>query len=96
LHSTSLVKSKAIPVHAMEAHGGERRYSSYSYVTSALDGQHHALAALTPRERTPSTTGQEAGWAPEPVWTQRLEKKFSASVRDRTPVVQSVVSLYIN
>jgi hypothetical protein len=37
--------------------------------------------------------GQEAGWAPEPVWTQRLEKK-SASFGDRTTVVQSVVSHY--
>jgi hypothetical protein len=31
-------KSKAALLHAMEAHGGERRYSSYSYLTSALDG----------------------------------------------------------
>jgi hypothetical protein len=43
---------------------GERRYSSYSFVTSALDGvsgQRHALAALNPRERTPDNhcTG---GW----------------------------------
>jgi hypothetical protein len=36
--------------------------------------------------------GQEAGWAPEPVWMQRLEEKSSASVEDRTPLVQSVVS----
>jgi hypothetical protein len=31
-------KSKAVPLHAMEALGGERRYSSYSFFTSALDG----------------------------------------------------------
>jgi hypothetical protein len=31
-------KSKAVPIHAMEALGGERRYSSYSFTTSALDG----------------------------------------------------------
>jgi hypothetical protein len=30
--------SKAVALHAMEAHGGERRYSSYSYLTSTLDG----------------------------------------------------------
>jgi hypothetical protein len=41
------------------------------------------------RALPPGPTGQEAGWAPEPVWTQRLEEK--SSVRDRTPVVQSVV-----
>jgi hypothetical protein len=38
----SIGKGKMIPLHAMEAHGGggggEKRYSSYSYLTSALDG----------------------------------------------------------
>jgi hypothetical protein len=43
---------------------GVRRYSSYSYLTSALDGvsgQHHAPAALYPRGKNPGThcTG---GW----------------------------------
>jgi hypothetical protein len=40
----------------MEAHGGERRYSSYSYLTLAIDGvsgQHHAPAALYPRGKRP-------------------------------------------
>jgi hypothetical protein len=31
-------KKNVIPLHAMEEHGGERRYSSYSFLTSALDG----------------------------------------------------------
>jgi hypothetical protein len=39
----------------------------------------------------PVPTEQEGGWAPEPVWMQRLEKKSPAPVGDRTPVVQSVV-----
>jgi hypothetical protein len=30
--------------------------------------------------------GQEAGWAPQPVWTQRLEEKSFTPVRDRTCV----------
>jgi hypothetical protein len=37
---------------------GERRYSSYSFLTSALDGmsgQRHAPAAIYPRKRTPAT-----------------------------------------
>jgi hypothetical protein len=37
---------------------GERRYSSYSFLTSALDGvsgQRHAPAAFYPGERTPGT-----------------------------------------
>jgi hypothetical protein len=57
-------------------------------------GQHHAPAAL-PRgkdSRYQVPIVQEAGWAQEPVWTQRLEEKSSASVGDRTPLVQSVVS----
>jgi hypothetical protein len=42
----------------------ERRYSSYSFLTSAVDGvsgQHHNLAAIYALERTPDThcTG---GW----------------------------------
>jgi hypothetical protein len=32
---------------------------------------------------------QEAGWAPEPVWTQRLEEKSFASAGDRTAIAQS-------
>jgi hypothetical protein len=42
----------------MVALGGERKYSSYSFMTSALDGvsgQRHAPAALCPGERTPGT-----------------------------------------
>jgi hypothetical protein len=75
-------------------HMGERRYSTFSYLASALDwGEWSASrpgCALPPGERTPPVPiGQDAGWAPEPVWTQRLEEKSSASVGDRTPVVQS-------
>jgi hypothetical protein len=47
--------------------------------------------ALLPGKEPPVPIGQEAGWASEPVWTQGLEEKSSASVRDRTPVVQFVV-----
>jgi hypothetical protein len=53
------IKSKAVPLHAMEAHGGERRYSSYSFLTSALDGGEwsasHPGRSLPPGERTPGT-----------------------------------------
>jgi hypothetical protein len=34
----SQLKAKAVLLHAAEAIGGERRYSSYSFSTSALDG----------------------------------------------------------
>jgi hypothetical protein len=38
--------------------------------------------------------GQEAEWASELVWTQRLEEKLFASAGDRVPFVQSVVRHY--
>jgi hypothetical protein len=50
-------KCKEVPLHTMESKG-ERKHSSYSYMTSALDrvsGQHHAPAALYPRGKKPST-----------------------------------------
>jgi hypothetical protein len=60
-----------------------------------VSGQHHAPAALYPWGKDPTVSIiQEAGWAPQPVWMQRLEEKFSASVGDRTPIVQSVARHY--
>jgi hypothetical protein len=56
-------------------------------------GQCHAPAEVYPRERAPVPTGQEAGWAPEPVWTQSLEEKSFAPPGVRRSVVQSVVRL---
>jgi hypothetical protein len=59
------VKGKAVPLHAMEALGGERRYSSYSFTTSALDGGEWSASrpgrAFTPGERTPGTHWR-GGW----------------------------------
>jgi hypothetical protein len=72
---------------------GERSYSSYSFSTSALDGvsgQRHAPAALLPPGKGPPVPiVQEAGWAPQPVWTQRLEEKSFAPAGDRTPIARS-------
>jgi hypothetical protein len=86
------VSYKAVPLHAMEALGGEK-YSSYSFSTSALDGvsgQRHAPAALLPPGKGPPVPiVQEAGWTPEPVWTQRLEEKSFAPAGDRTLVARS-------
>jgi hypothetical protein len=70
---------------------GERRYSSCSLLTSALEGGEWS-ASRPGRPLPPVPTVQEAGWAPEPVWTQRLEEKCSACVGDRTPGVQSIVT----
>jgi hypothetical protein len=55
-----------------------------------VSGQRHAPAALLP----PVPIVQEAGWAPELVWTQRLQEKSSVPAGDRTPVAQPVVSHY--
>jgi hypothetical protein len=58
--------------------GGEKRYNSYSYLTSALDGGEWSASrpgrALPLGKGPPLPILQEAGWAPEPVWTQRLEE----------------------
>jgi hypothetical protein len=72
-----LLKSRLTTRH--EGAWGERRYSSYSFLTSALDGGKWSASrlgrALAPGEVLPVPTVQEAGWAPEPVWIQRLEEK---------------------
>jgi hypothetical protein len=79
----------------------ERRYSSYSFSTSALDegewsASHHGHT-LAPGKILPVSIVQEAGWAPEPVWTQRLEGKYFRLCRgsnlDR-PVAQPVARHY--
>jgi hypothetical protein len=91
-------KSKVVPLRSIQAHLGDRRYSSYSLLTSALEGGEWSASrsgrALPPGKEPPVPTVQEAGWAPEPVWMQRLQEKSSASVGDRTPAVQSVVRHY--
>jgi hypothetical protein len=77
---------------------GWEKVNSYSFLISALDGGEWSASrpgrALPPENGPPVPIEQEAGCAPEPVWTQRLEEKSSASVGDRTPVVQSVVRHY--
>jgi hypothetical protein len=68
-------------------------YSAYSFTTSALDvGE---WSASCPGHALPQEKGllipivQEAGWAPEPVWTQRLKEKSFVSAGDQTPVAWS-------
>jgi hypothetical protein len=71
----------------------ERRYSSYSFTTSALDGGEWSASrsgrALPPGKELPVPIVQEDGWAPEPVWTQRIEEKSFAPAGDRTPIARS-------
>jgi hypothetical protein len=94
-------KGKAVPLHAMEALGGERRYSSYSFSPSALDGGEWSASRprprFTPGERNPGThcTG---GWVgPRTGRGTEVRGKIlcprQGSNPDR-PVVQPVVRHY--
>jgi hypothetical protein len=53
------------------------------------------VVSVTPRPRFAPGKGppvpivQEAGWAPEPVWTQTLEEKSFAPAGDRTSIARS-------
>jgi hypothetical protein len=59
-----------------------------------LDTRWWWVVSGTPRPRFAPGIGpavpivQEAGWALEPVWTQRLEEKFFAPAGDRTPIAR--------
>jgi hypothetical protein len=87
-----------VSLHSIEALLGDRRYSSYSFLTSAVEGGEWPASrpgrTLPPGNEPPVPIVQEAGWAPEPVRTQGLEEKSSASVGGQTPAVQSVVRRY--
>jgi hypothetical protein len=56
--------------------------------TSALDGGEWSVScpdhALPPPKGLPVPTGQEAGWATEQVWMQKLEEKSLAPANDQT------------
>jgi hypothetical protein len=86
-------KSKAAPLRSTEAHLGDRRYSSCSFLTSALEGGEWSASrpgrALPPGERALGTHCI-GGW----VGPRACLEKSSASVGDRTPAVQSVVRHY--
>jgi hypothetical protein len=79
----------------------KRRYRSYSFSTSVLDGcqllASRPSRALAPGKGPPVPTVQEAGWAPESVRTQRPKEKSFRLCRGSNlyrPVVQPVARLY--
>jgi hypothetical protein len=94
-------KGKAVPLHAMDALWGERSYNSYSFSTSALDGDEWSASrhgrAFTPGERTPGThcTG---GWVgPRAGLDTEVRGKILCPRRESNPdrpVVQLVVRHY--
>jgi hypothetical protein len=70
---------------------GQRQYSSYSFLTLALDGgddQSHAPAALYPRYPLDRRMGLRSGLDTE------ATGKILCLRRDRTPVVEPVVRHY--
>jgi hypothetical protein len=86
------VKGKAVPLHTVEALGGRGgiapTHSQHRHLMG-VSGQRHAPAALLPPGKGPPVPiVQEAGWASEPVWTQRLEEKYFAPAGDRTPIAR--------
>jgi hypothetical protein len=63
------LKGKVVPLRSIEAHLGDRRYSSCSFLTSALEGGEWSASrpgrALPPGKEPLVPTVQEAEWAPE-------------------------------
>jgi hypothetical protein len=77
----------------------KRMYSSYSF--STLDGGEWSASrpgrALAPGKGPPVLTVQEAGWASEPICTQRLEEKSFRLCRGSKPghpLIQPVARHY--
>jgi hypothetical protein len=68
---------------------GERRCSSHSFSTSALDGGEWSASrpgrALVPEKGPPVPIVQEAEWAPESVWTQGLQEKILSPLPEIEP-----------
>jgi hypothetical protein len=89
-----VIKSRLTTRHAGAK--GERKYSSYSLLTSAVYGvcgQRHAPAFLYPRRKDRYSLDTRLG-GPQSWFGHRLEQKSSAFARDRTPAVQSVAKHY--
>jgi hypothetical protein len=78
-------KSKAVPLHDIKARGGEDIYLLLIHDLGIRRGEWSASRpgrALPPGKGPPVPIVPEAGWAPEPVWTQRIEKKSFAPAGD--------------
>jgi hypothetical protein len=61
-------------------------------MTSELDGGEWSASrpgrALAPGKGPSVPIVEEAGWAPEPVWTQRIEEKSFSPAGDRTSIAR--------
>ena len=92
-HSKGKGKSKVLPRTGHECPEGEQRYSSTLPSASALDGGGRSTPRpghFTP-EKDPVPIVEEAGWAPELVWTD-AENLARTGIRSRA--VQPVARRY--
>jgi hypothetical protein len=81
-----------VPLHATEA-PKEKRAIAPTHIDGREWSASRLVRALVPGEEPSVPTMQEAVWAPEPVWTQRLEEKSFRLCRGSNinrPVVQPV------
>jgi hypothetical protein len=89
---SNCIISKSVPLLPCWRQGGEG-CTYYLFLNSALDGGEWSMSrpgrALPPRKGPRVLIVQEAGWAPEPVWTQRIEEKSFAFAGYRTQIVRS-------
>jgi hypothetical protein len=73
---------KAIPQHTYGGAGGKDVQLLLIHDLDTRCGEWSASrlgCALPPEKGPPVPIVQEVGWAPEPVWTQRLQEKSLAS-----------------
>jgi hypothetical protein len=86
---------KVVPLHIVDGACGERRYSCYSFLISALEGGEWSASrpgrALPPGKEPPVPTVQEAGWAPEPVCSQTLSRPDMQSKLHTVRVLQKLI-----
>jgi hypothetical protein len=79
-YASYLMNDKSCPTIRHGGAWGERRNSCHSFLTSALGGSEWSGSlpgsALPPGKVPQVPIEQEAGWAPEPVWTQKVEEKI--------------------
>jgi hypothetical protein len=93
-------QSKAVPLHATEVLRGERRYSFYSFLTSALDGGEWSVSRpgrALPRGKDPRYPLYRTEGGPQSRSGHRGYRKILCPCRGSNPdrtVIQSVVRHY--
>jgi hypothetical protein len=84
--SNNIYKPKAVPLHATKVLGGGEEIQLLHILDHST--RWDDPASRPDRALPPVPIVQEAGWDPEPVWTQRLEEKSFASDGNQTSILQ--------